>query len=164
MNSRERILAALACRVADRVPISTYELVGYNTRAWENAEPSYAMLMDDIREKTDCICMWNPGSDETSLATSEAVDLEEESRAEGATRVTRRVLHTPRGDLTQTTKVVDGVHTVWETERWCKSPHDVDVALSVPFEPLCYDASDYGRIRREVGDQGVILRYHRVDG
>ena len=35
MTSRERILAALACETPDRVPVSTYELVGYNSRTFE---------------------------------------------------------------------------------------------------------------------------------
>ena len=56
-TSRERLLAAMACTAADRVPISTYELVGWNEDAWENKEPSYRRLMDVIREKTDCIYM-----------------------------------------------------------------------------------------------------------
>ena len=37
---RERLLAALKCQTPDRVPISTYELVGYNIAAWENQQPS----------------------------------------------------------------------------------------------------------------------------
>ena len=30
MNSRERLLTALNCEIPDRVPISTYELVGFD--------------------------------------------------------------------------------------------------------------------------------------
>jgi len=58
MTSRERLLAVLNGRMPDRVPISSYELVGYNSQAWENREVSYAHLMDTIRASTDCICMW----------------------------------------------------------------------------------------------------------
>jgi len=36
MNSRERLLVALNGQMPDRVPISTYELVGHNSRSWEN--------------------------------------------------------------------------------------------------------------------------------
>jgi len=157
MNSRERLLAALDGRTPDRVPISTYELVGYNSKAWENNDPSYARLMNAIREKTDCICMWNPDSNATFLESSYPVDLDVKEYREGNATIYERVLHTPKGDLTQTTKVVENVHTVWQTEHWCKTIEDVDKALSVPYEPLEYDVSDYARIQKEVGHKGIIM-------
>jgi uroporphyrinogen decarboxylase len=157
MTSRDRILAALSHQPADRVPISTYELVGWNSRAFENREPSYRRLMDAIRERTDCLAMWNPSSNATFLETACPVEIDTVERREGNVTITRRVLHTPKGDLTQTTKVFDDVHTVWQTEHWCKTPADVDKALSVPYVPLDYDASDHARIRQEMGDRGIVM-------
>ncbi len=157
MHARERLLVALAGGIPDRVPISTYELVGYNSLAWENFAPSYAGLMDVIRAQTDCVCMWNPASNEIFLASSWPVDVLVEERREGATTVTRRRLHTPRGVLTQTTRESDGIHTVWQVEHWCKSSEDVDRALAVPYRPLAYDWSDLARVRAEVGEHGIIM-------
>jgi len=157
MHSRERIQTALAGGIPDRVPVSTYELVGFNSHSFENNDPSYAALMQYIREKTDCICMWSPGSNETFLASSApaAIDLVEE-RLDDAT-VYHRTLHTPKGGLTHTCKVFDNVHTTWVTEHWCKNIDDVDKALSVPYEPVTYDVSDLPRITREVGNNGIIM-------
>ena len=45
ITSRERLLIALTGRIPDRVPISTYELVGYNSKAFENNDDSYAKLI-----------------------------------------------------------------------------------------------------------------------
>ena len=61
MNSRERLLKCIRHEPIDRVPISTYELVGWNNDAWENKEPSYRKLMNAIREYTDCVYMTDPG-------------------------------------------------------------------------------------------------------
>lgn len=72
MTGRERLIAALDHRIVDRVPISTYELVGYNSKSWENLDPSYGRLMDEIREKTDCVCMWDPCSN-SALAKTDHV-------------------------------------------------------------------------------------------
>jgi uroporphyrinogen-III decarboxylase len=157
MNTRERILAALRREEPDRVPISTYELVGFNSKCAWNNEPSYARLMDVIRGKTDCIAMWDPGSNETFLASSAPIEMEEESDREGKITTWRRRIHTPRGDLSQTTRVTDGIRTVWQTEHWCKSPEDVDRALSIPYRPVDFDASDFKRISDEVGDRGIIM-------
>jgi len=157
MTSRQRVLAALACEQPDRVPISTYELVGYNSRAFENNDPSYATLMDGIREKTDCLAMWGPGSDEKFLASAYTADMDLDEERVGNATIRHRTLHTPKGDLTHTAKNIDNVHTTWGTEHWCKSIEDVEKALSVPYEPATYDASDFGRITAEVGDGGIIM-------
>jgi hypothetical protein len=157
MTSRERILTALGGGLPDRVPISTYELVGWNSRAFENNDPSFKTLMDAVREKTDCLCMWEPASNATFLESSCPVEMEVRESCEGNVTVQRRTLHTRQGDLSQTTKRVAGVHTIWQTEHWCKSLNDVDAALSVPYAPLEYDISDYVRITTEVADRGIIM-------
>jgi len=172
MNSRQRLLATLNDQIPDRVPISTYELVGYNSHSWENNEPSYQRLMNAIREKTDCICMWDPipiGGDPAEcedqkaltsnlfLETAFPVEIDVRTRRENDATITEKTLHTPKGDLTQTTKVIDNVHTTWQVEHWCKNIADVDKALSVPYKPQNYDFSDYPRIRNELGDHGIIM-------
>jgi uroporphyrinogen-III decarboxylase len=157
MTSRERLLNTLSLKPADRVPISTYELVGWNSRSFENLEPSYAPLMSEIRERTDCVAMWNPASNEAFLCSSHPVDVETDtSRSDGCTTI-RSTLHTPKGDLTQTLQVFDDVKTVWQVEHWCKSPEDVDKALSVPYEPVSHSGDDYDRIREEVGERGIVM-------
>jgi hypothetical protein len=157
MNSRERLLLALDGRAPDRVPISTYEIVGFDSRAVENNDPSYARLMQAIREETDCLCMWDPKSNATFLESAHPVEMELTQVRRGDTVIRRRILHTRGGPLTQTTKEIDGLHTVWQTEHWCKTPADVDAALSVPYEPLEYDVSDFARIRSEVGEHGLVM-------
>jgi hypothetical protein len=141
----------------DRVPISTYELVGYDSHLLENNDPSYARLMQFTREKTDCLAMWNPASNERFLGTAYPVPMDVRRWREGDRTVTHTTLHTPLGDLTQTTIREDNLNTTWQTEHWCKTSEDVDRALSIPYEPLTYDTSDYARICGEVADHGILM-------
>lgn len=157
MNSRERLLAAIRRMPTDRVPISTYELVGWNTRAFENQDASYRTVMDAIREYTDCIAMWDPTSDAQVFESAARAEMRTASERDGKMTVVHRTLATPRGELTQTTRTFDDVHTVWQPEHWCKSIDDIDAALSIAYEPLTYDFSDLERMRREVGDRGIIM-------
>lgn len=157
MTSRERIIKALNLKIPDRVPISTYELVGYNSKSFENSDPSYSRLMNIIREKTDCICMWNPNSNETFYGTAFNVDLQEEKYKDNDKTVFKRIIKTSKGVLTQTTQTIDNVYTVWQTEHWCKNIDDVDIALSIPYKPVEYDFSDFTRIKNEVGENGIIM-------
>ena len=157
MNSKERLLAVLKGQIPDRVPVSTYELVGYNSHSFENQDPSYARLMQVIREKTDCLCMWNPEGNGKFWENAFPVELESMATREDNATIRKEIIHTPKGDLRRTLKSVDGVYTVWEPEHWCKNSEDIDKALSVPFQPQDYSIVDYSRIREELGDHGILM-------
>jgi len=158
MTSRERLLKTIKGKKVDRVPVSTYELVGFNSLAFENNELSYADLMTIIRKKTDCICMWNPVTTEKfALSAFEAVtDIRTE--VEGNLTKIYTTLLTPNGiKLTATHQRYEDVHTVWTTEHYCKTVEDVEAYMSIPFVPAKYDSSDFARISKEVGDNGIIM-------
>lgn len=163
-TSRRRLLPALAGGVADRVPINTYEMAGRNSLDWYNNQPSYRSLMDFIRAHTDCITNWNPRPvtdrytcEERFLCSDYPVEIETRKETVGEFERTTRVCHTPQGDLCSVTQVAANVHTTWQVEHWCKTPADVDKALSVPYQPARYDASDLARVHTELGENGLVM-------
>jgi uroporphyrinogen-III decarboxylase len=101
--------------------------------------------------------MWSPLSNARFLESSHPVEISRESSRQGNTSVFHSTIHTPKGDLTETSTCTDGVHTFWQTEHLCKSIDDVEKALSVPYEPVEWNAGDYQRIKTEVGDNGIIM-------
>jgi len=163
-TSRRRLLAALAGSVPDRVPINTYELAGRNSLDWYNQQPSYRGLMDYIRARTDCITNWNPRAatdrytcEERFLCSDYPVEIESRTETAGQFQRTTRICHTPGGDLRSVSQTAVDVYTTWQVEHWCKSTADVDKALSVPYEPARYDASDLPRVQAELGEQGLVM-------
>jgi uroporphyrinogen-III decarboxylase len=163
-TSRRRLLTALAGGVPDRVPINTYELAGRNSLDWYNQQPSYRGLMDFVRTHTDCITNWNPRPatdrytcEERFLCSDFPVEIETRTEAAGQFQRTTRVCRTPQGDLRSVTQTAPDVYTTWQVEHWCKSMADVDKALSVPYEPARYDASDLARVRAELGEHGLVM-------
>lgn len=163
-TSRCRLLAALAGGTPDRVPINTYELAGRNSLDWYNQQPSYRGLMDYIRAHTDCITNWNPRPatdrytcEERFLCSDHPVEIDIRTELDGALERTTRVCRTPNGDLRSVTQKTANVYTTWQVEHWCKSPADVDKALSVPYEPARYDASELPRVRAELGEAGLVM-------
>jgi uroporphyrinogen-III decarboxylase len=163
-TSRRRLLAALAGGVPDRVPINTYELAGRNSRDWYNQQPSYRGLMDYIRAHSDCITNWNPRAatdrytcEERFLCSDYPVEIESHTETAGQFQRTSRICHTPGGDLRSVSQTAVDVYTTWQVEHWCKSTADVDKALSVPYEPARYDASDLPRVQAELGEQGLVM-------
>jgi uroporphyrinogen-III decarboxylase len=163
-TSSRRLLAALSCGQPDRVPINTYELAGRNSRDWYNNQPSYRALMDFIRVHTDCITNWNPRAatdrytcEERFLSSDYPVEIESRTEEVGSCRRTTRICHTPKGDLQCVTQTEADVYTTWQVEHWCKSIADMDKALSVPYEPASYDATDLPRVHAELGDNGLVM-------
>jgi uroporphyrinogen-III decarboxylase len=163
-TGRRRLLNALAGGTPDRVPINTYELAGRNSLDWCNQQPSYRGLMDYIRAHTDCMTNWNPRPatdrytcEERFLCSDYPVEFDTHAETAGQFERTTRICHTPKGDLQQVTQKAADVHTTWHVEHWCKSTADVDKALSVPYEPARYDASDLPRVRAELGEEGLII-------
>ena len=162
MTSRERLLAVLDGRTPDRLPLSTYELCGRNSEAWENRAPSYRSLMELIRRDTDAITMWKPASNEVAALSAWPASWWHETRpaANGRHQVTTSILETPRGPLRRVTKTSPDLHTVWQVEHLCKDRHDVDRLLSIPYVPVDYDFSDEARIRAELGpgsQHGILM-------
>jgi uroporphyrinogen-III decarboxylase len=163
-TSRRRLLTALAGGTPDRVPINTYELAGRNSLDWYNQQPSYRGLMDYVRAHTDCITNWNPRPvtdrytcQERFLCSDYPVAIESRTESAGQFERTTRICHTPQGDLRSVTQAAADVYTTWQVEHWCKSTADVDKALSVPYEPARYDASDLARVRAELGEGGLVM-------
>ena len=163
-TSRRRLLTALAGGTPDRVPINTYELAGRNRLDWYNRQPSYRGLMDYIRAHTDCITNWNPRPatdrytcEERFLCSDYPVEIETSTETIGQFLRTTRTCHTPKGDLCSATQSTTDVYTTWQVEHWCKSTAAVNKALSVPYEPARYDASDLAQVRAELGEQGLVI-------
>ncbi|HNR32109.1 MAG TPA: uroporphyrinogen decarboxylase family protein [Candidatus Hydrogenedentes bacterium] len=159
MTPRERLLRTLRRERVDRVPISTYELVGWNPDHFENRAPSYRRLMDRIRADTDCLYMWGWNA----WADSELWDTRRETRPDGAS-VTHARLHTPLGDLTRASVERPDVHTVWTTEHLLKGPRDVDAFLRVLPDLYRIDESrvpaavaQYAEALERLGDRGILM-------
>ena len=154
MTSRQRLLGALRRERIDRVPLSTYEMVGYDFQSWYAQQPSYARLLQYIREKTDCVYVYGiPGLYRMDPAIK--VDQLREETPEGA--CTRTTIHTPLGPLTRTQLVKPGIHTTWQTEHLLKSVEDVERYKSIRWVRR-EQAPDYGKFRemdRDLGDHGL---------
>jgi hypothetical protein len=142
MNCTERLLACLRGKPVDRVPVSAYELVGWNAEAWENKHPSYRRLMDLIREKTDCLYMC--GVHVPNRRAGE-IDAHDERWDEGDQHVTRHTVRAPSRTLTTVTSHSDHVMTTWKREHPVKDLDDLAAYLDLPWEA---GEPDFGELKR----------------
>ena len=131
MNSTERLLCCLRGEIPDRVPISTYELVGWNGDSFENQEPSYRRLMDFIRQHTDCMYMCEVA---VPNRRRREYQVELERYDEDNQHVTRTIIHTPVRSLTKVTSYSDDIKTVWSREHPVKNLADLAAYMKLPWE------------------------------
>ena len=163
-TNRSRLQAALACNIADRVPINTYELTGYNMSDWYNNQPSYASLMEYIRKQADCVVDWIPQIVNAQgtpcvpfLASTHPVTLISKTEQSGEFSRLIRTFRCSDGEFQSILQTDPKVNTKWRVEHLCKSTEDVTKALKVPYEPICYDASQLQPLKDIVGDKGLIM-------
>lgn len=152
LSSRERLLRCIRHEAIDRVPISTYELVGWNDNAWENNEASYRRLMEAIRKHTDCIYMFKAFADDGSN-TSEGIT----TWVEGNSEYTRKILSTGKGDLTALYRKDKNVHTTWTLKHMLDDIDDIDKFLSIPYRPRIFDMDLFKREQAKLGDRGLMM-------
>jgi hypothetical protein len=152
MHSRERLLRSLHHQPTDRIPISTYELVGWNAQAWENQEPSYRKLMNEIRARTDCLYMANPDLTFQPLPGCEITTWQENER-----HFTRTLIHTERGDLEKLQRQDDQIQTVWTLRHLLREPEDIGTYLSIPYEPPAVNFAEFDAAAETLGERGLMM-------
>jgi len=152
ITARERLLKSLKLEPVDRVPISTYELVGWNDEAWENKEPSYKKLMQHIRQHTDCLFM--TGSIRPQFLMGEMI---EEKWEQGQSSFTRIINRTPKGDLTALFREDKNIMTQWTLEHFLEEPQDIDRYLSIPYEPEQPQVEHLFEQQEKLGDKGLLM-------
>lgn len=152
LSSKERLLRCIRHEAIDRVPISTYELIGWNDNAWENKEASYKRLMEAIREYTDCIYMFKAYVDD-GANTSEDIT----TWVDGESEYTRKILHTVKGDLTALYRKDKNVHTTWTIKHMLEGIDDIDKYLSVPYKPRVFDMDLFKKEQSKLGDKGLMM-------
>jgi uroporphyrinogen-III decarboxylase len=153
MTPRARLLAAVRHETPDRVPISTYELVGWNNESWENQQASYKPLMEYIREKTDCLYM--TGVPTINRYVRDHTTVKSEKR--GTSTYIRTILDTPKGELSKLDRADHGLNTVWHIEHLIKDDEDLEKYLSIPDELLPVNTDLLKKQELILGDKGILL-------
>ncbi len=153
MTSRERLLKCIKHEPVDRVPISTYELNGWNETAWENHEPSYRRLMDAVREQTDCMYM----DSGRNFIGKPAGCVKVRKWDNVSSHYVEKIYSTPKGRLNTLHRSDDGVHTVWTLKHMLKGIDDIDKYLSIPYEPSETNMDRFFNVKDKLGEKGVMM-------
>lgn len=157
MTSRERLMTVLKGGIPDRVPVSCYELVGYDSHCYCNNEPSYSSLMDYIRSKTDCVALWRSANNSNIACTAYKPETEiiRTELPDGYSQKT--VIKAGGKSLQKETRKIKGIYTTWTTQHLCKDSSDIEAVMSMPFVPYDFGNDDAERVRGELGDNGILM-------
>jgi hypothetical protein len=158
VTGRERILAAIRGQPHDRVPVTTgylYEWVD----DWKAGEPSYRGLVEYCRRHADVFQPWGPKAlnERVFMTSSPEVSVEWKRWEDGGEKYLEARVRTPGGELRQVSKTIPGVATSWTIEHFLKTDRDVEAFLSIPYEPVAYDCSDWRVEAHRIGERGVLM-------
>jgi len=159
MTSRERLLIAYRGGMPDRVPVfvrGVYcEPDGSRMPSFAGRDDSFADLFRYVFEHADLIRFWRAG--ERFLFSGAVPPKREEIVETGPDyEVIRTTIETPKGPLTSAYRRSTVGHPGLELEHPVKEPADVDRALSVPDEPVTFDAEAFRRMDAAMGERGLI--------
>jgi len=144
VNSRERILAAMQCEEADRVPCSPHI-------SGRMVEQMSAQEWAALRKHTDVTMVVSALGDDAIFGGQAWLDHQQFIVARD-TSVS--VVETPLGPL-RSQRVITR-EASWIVEYYFKSPGDVERLLSIPYAPPRFDLGDYFGWEKELGEDGLV--------
>lgn len=146
MTCEQRVLAALAGRQPDRVPILAYVNPYHND--WYSYLPSFAEVLPAIERYCDVVYEWRFPSPLMFTAGERWIEQRDLGNDQ-----TEQVIHTPDGPITEV------VHGTWRdrrvVKRWIQTTQDVDRALSIPYVPAKPDLAAFRATRAALANRAV---------
>ena len=155
MTSRERLWAVLNRQEPDRVPIwMLYPRQYLPYYADVHHLPSYAGVLPYIMQHTDWLDRRNLPA---PMFFTAAVQVKSRVEVNGEWTISHHVLATPYGDLTSETRQDLTSASFSTTEYWCKDIRDLEKVLSIPYEPVEPDLTEFRRAAQALGEAGLMM-------
>ncbi len=168
MTSRERLLAALAGKPADRLPVTTHHVMPYFLDKYLGGMPAQRFFeefgLDAIvwtvphkhdpekGEYPDPL-QGEPGFLESRRVATDCWRIYPEDVSRGGRKLTRYRFETPAGSLS--TVLEDADYTTWVVEPLIKKKDDIDIIARYATAPKC-DVEAVNRTASEFGGRGIV--------
>ena len=164
MTRRERLMSTLEGKSVDRPPVSFYELNGLDENPDDKnpfniySHPSWKLLMDLTREKTDRIVM--RGISFKSVLPDPIDDFAEiKTSIKNKSRYTIKTVKSGKKTLTSKTRQDKDVNTIWTEEHLLKNVDDLKAFLEIPLS-LISDKPDLNPVllaEEKISDTGIVM-------
>jgi hypothetical protein len=159
LNGKERLTRIFQGKEIDRPSL---KLWGFHPGQLPKGErkpdllhPAYAPVCEKAAELTD---WWTGGGSAFNIFfgknVKEYFSVEKKTSSELWTEVIT-TYHTPLGDLRARDMESTSGWAGYTIEHAIKEPRDIEVLLSIPYEPFPFDASSYFKAIEEAGDKGI---------
>jgi hypothetical protein len=157
MTSKERVLAAMRRQQPDRVPINIRGVTVWD-RCWmASRHPSYRPLIEAVQEHCDIIPVSGIGGAYHLFLTAASDEVTEHQALDaGDWNISRTIVHTPRGDLSEDTWESKLGYLPMTKKRFVETPEDGERVLSIPYVRPRFDLSHYLALRAEWPDNVVM--------
>lgn len=162
------MFAAIRRQPVDRVPYATYNLHPYgggvqgyqsdqtkSARSPHLSDLSYAPLLAHVRARAGAFIKTQAAGLAEGLTRARPGRTETRIEGEGDARTRTNVLHTPKGDLTCVTRIPVGKPGMM-VKPYIARDEDIDLYMSIPYEPPVFDLSAARAVYNDAGDRAVV--------
>ncbi len=156
MTSRERLLTAYRCQEPAKLPIMVRGVRCWDEQWVASRHPSYRPVIEVIAEHGDYQAGWSVGRGVLLSGTQEAHYSHETEPGDDWNIITT-TLHTPAGELVSRRRESNRGLPGLSIDYPVKSLEDVELLMSVPYEPIAVDPSGFFALQEQIGDRGVVL-------
>ncbi|MBI4024956.1 MAG: hypothetical protein HY360_08235 [Verrucomicrobia bacterium] len=156
MTSRERTLTALRGGQPDRVPIQLFGSTGCSV-AMEGYGENFRRLLSYARQNADMMHGWHAPLGQCYAGMYSGVEIQKRIEKEGEVTLTKRIIETPRGPITQVSESdADTTSDYKLRKHFIESEDDFEKLMSIQFSPYRPDLGGYFDLRKIVGETGVV--------
>ncbi len=150
------MLSAYRCEEPDGLPIMVRGVRCWDEQWVAARHPSYQPVIEVVAEHGDYQVGWGVGRGVLLSGTEEAYYSSETVPGDDWNIITT-TLHTPAGELVSRRRESNRGLPGLSIDYPVKSLADVEVLMSVPYEPMEVDPIGFFRMQEQIGDSGVVL-------
>ncbi|HHV94906.1 MAG TPA: hypothetical protein GXX37_00280 [Clostridiaceae bacterium] len=152
LTSRERIMRIIQGKPVDRPAVKLWGL----QPGQKLLHPNYKQVYDLAIETTDLFCGVSSPFDFITGASTGFYEIIKRPKSEEWTEV-ETLLHTPEGVLSSIRLKSNTGKPGYTLTHFIKEPDDIKKILSIPYEPYPVSLESYYKMKREIGDNGIVM-------
>lgn len=158
VSPRTRLLAALRGEPVDRQPVHFWNIDPWAASP-RLSEPWYRRLALYARRYTEPLAQWWPEQGRGTFYGGVPLHIESTATTHGGRPATRRVIHTPQGDLSEVLVPLPEAGMVVHAKRFLENEADVAAFRSLPYAPPRVDVSSLQRRQAELGERAAVAHF-----
>ncbi|HPP66527.1 MAG TPA: hypothetical protein PKX05_01270, partial [bacterium] len=153
LNTRQDILALLAGRRLDKVPVSLYKIDPYDEKSFWAGHPSFGRLLEKMRDACHNFYFFRPDTG-FFFSNPAAIEVKEERKQDTKiSEIVTLTVETAKGTLVRSARTTKLSAEQWVMKPWITDVSDIEKFLSLPYIPYKPDLKNFFKKESAYGNR-----------